>query len=536
MNGSNDPLLEYQWHLYNTGQAVFADIRPTPGVDLNMGDLFTQGVTGKGVTVGIDDVGRVLTSHEDLVSNLVWQDPVDALQDERGTTHATTVAAIIGALANNGKGGRGVAPQVQILDLNAIAPAQRDSTALPRVINHSVGGGALEFLSLPFGEEDFAGLRDPQTPLSVKAAGNSYIGPVLDNGADLCAARTQGSGVSCVLANTDFIVPVQVAEVVVGAVNGSGKRASYSQSGSTLWVMAPGGERGWESRYVTQAGAVPESAQRQPEPYFGPGIVTADAPGCSAGLNKVGTQRNGLDLGGASSLDPSCNYTALASGTSAAAPMVTGVIALMLQVNPSLSWRDIKYILAATARQVDPAQAPVVWNGVTLDAGWTRNAGGHMFSNWYGFGLVDASRAVNMARKFSGLPSLEFGTWAAYSGGPVAIPYRYETAGMSTVEVTQDLAIETVLLHVKTTVKDPNGLRIVLTSPSGTRSIVVPALTALLPTPDGFVINLTASNAFLDESSKGSWKLQVMDVMDPASLVRAAVTSWGIRVVGHQPA
>ena len=43
------------------------------------------------------------------------------------------------------------------------------------------------------------------------------------------------------------------------------------------------------------------------------------------------------------------------NGTSAAAPNVAGVVALMLEANPRLSSRDVKYILASTAKRVDPA-------------------------------------------------------------------------------------------------------------------------------------------------------------------------------------
>ena len=42
------------------------------------------------------------------------------------------------------------------------------------------------------------------------------------------------------------------------------------------------------------------------------------------------------------------NYTWF-SGTSAAAPVVSGVIALMLQANPELDWRDVQHILIETA-------------------------------------------------------------------------------------------------------------------------------------------------------------------------------------------
>ena len=47
------------------------------------------------------------------------------------------------------------------------------------------------------------------------------------------------------------------------------------------------------------------------------------------------------------------NYTQCMNGTSAASPNAAGVVALMLQANPSLSWRDVRRILATTARRLD---------------------------------------------------------------------------------------------------------------------------------------------------------------------------------------
>ena len=44
----------------------------------------------------------------------------------------------------------------------------------------------------------------------------------------------------------------------------------------------------------------------------------------------------------------------ISSGTSAATPIVSGVAALMRQANPNLTWRDLKLILAASARKNDP--------------------------------------------------------------------------------------------------------------------------------------------------------------------------------------
>ena len=48
-----------------------------------------------------------------------------------------------------------------------------------------------------------------------------------------------------------------------------------------------------------------------------------------------------------------CNYTANLNGTSFAAPIVSGAVALILEANPDLNWRQVKHILAYTAKKID---------------------------------------------------------------------------------------------------------------------------------------------------------------------------------------
>ncbi|WP_186293428.1 S8 family serine peptidase [Chitinimonas sp. BJB300] len=525
----HDPLYPYQWHLKNTGQAVFADARPVPGIDLNMGTLYEQGITGKGVVIGLMDSYQAYSDHPDLMPNMLRRDSIDRSKDNMSAMHATAIAAIMVAAAGNGQGGRGVAPEAKVLDLNAPSTG---SAPMPRVINNSMGGQPPLFL--PNDDIDNKDLNDPHAALIVHAAGNSFL-DIEKNGisASSCEQATQRSGVGCIVANTDLLSNLPDV-IAVGAVNASGQKSSYSSTGSVLWVSGLGGEEGWQRNEVMKQGAVPEKAERNPARNFAPAIVTADAPGCDKGLNKSGKSFNALDSGTSTQLDPTCSYTAMANGTSSAAPMVSGVIALMLQVNPSLSWRDIKYILATTARQVDAEQPGILWNGMLLDRGWVTNAAGHTYSNWYGFGLVDATKAVNRARNFVSLPAFYQGAWQSSTGVPVPITYRQENAATSDITIDDEAKIETVQLQLKTTSKHPGNLRIMLISPGGTRSIILPALTLLLPTPDGFSIDLTASNAYLDERSKGVWKLQVVDMVDPASESTQTITSWKLRILGHK--
>ena len=123
------------------------------------------------------------------------------------------------------------------------------------------------------------------------------------------------------------------------------------------------------------------------------------------------------------------------NGTSAAAPVAAGVIALMLEANPNLTIRDIQHILVATSR-IDPYDEdgdtvidPEDFRGLDYDATqsywpavfaglgqldpddgtppsptfWTTNTAGVRHSDAYGFGLLDAKAAVEMASGWSTL-------------------------------------------------------------------------------------------------------------------------------------
>lgn len=125
----NDPLLRYQWHISNQGQAVIGDSRPVAGVDMDVDILHALGIRGRGrgVRVGVVDDGLEL-GHEDLADNILPNGSHNFGDGSHDTTpidpnngHGTSVAGIIGAVGWNGRGGRGVAPEVQLAGFDMFA-------------------------------------------------------------------------------------------------------------------------------------------------------------------------------------------------------------------------------------------------------------------------------------------------------------------------------------------------------------------------------------------------------------------------------
>jgi len=213
-----------------------------------------------------------------------------------------------------------------------------------------------------------------------------------------------------------------------------------------------------------------------------------------------------------------------------------GVIALMLEANPALTWRDVKHILASTAKQIDAARAAVTiavtGGNYVAEPAWTTNNAGFHFHNWYGFGLVDANAAVTMAKTY---PAGAFGALAdtgVLSSGALAqvIPDNSITGTSSTINVATGMTFtEAVQISVTATHTFTGDLAIELTSPKGTRSV-------LKTGDDGFANSqnlsgmVLVSNAFYGEDPTGSWTLKVVDV---AAQDTGTLTNWTLRIYGH---
>ncbi len=140
--------------------------------------------------------------------------------------------------------------------------------------------------------------------------------------------------------------------------------------------------------------------------------ICADHPYAND-FDKPGTEINSKPNAQAATTPSAMN------GTSAAAPTVTGVVALMLGANPNLTWRDLRLILAKTSRKIDAGRASrspwqLAGGAYVAQNGWTKNGAGLWFHNWYGYGLVDAAAAVAMAKIDHQLP--DRGRWPTAAG------------------------------------------------------------------------------------------------------------------------
>ncbi|NXJ02119.1 FURIN protein, partial [Psophia crepitans] len=78
------------------------------------------------------------------------------------------------------------------------------------------------------------------------------------------------------------------------------------------------------------------------------------------------------------------------TGTSASAPLAAGIIALTLEANKNLTWRDMQHLVVQTSK---PAH---------LNANdWVTNGVGRKVSHSYGYGLLDAGAMVSLAKNWT---------------------------------------------------------------------------------------------------------------------------------------
>jgi subtilisin family serine protease len=138
-----------------------------------------------------------------------------------------------------------------------------------------------------------------------------------------------------------------------------------------------------------------------------PRIRFGHSEACSALLVSAERGNRSLtttDLAGAAG-DDRGDYMAAFGGTSAAAPVVSGVVALMLARNPTLTWRDVQHILVRSSRKVDAG-----------DPGWTAGVFSHSETRP---GVVDAQAAVSLAA-----------TWTSVAA-EAAIPEAASAVGLA---------------------------------------------------------------------------------------------------------
>jgi len=479
----NDELLDTQWTFPRH----------------NIPKVWLKGLSGKGVTVVVGDDG-LEWKHPDLKDNYRADisydvnddddDPSPVLFDSQGNprcapgcimctdcpAHGTKCAGLIAAKADNGKCIAGVAYNagiggVRMLDSNVYDTTEAQTLSMNR--------DKIDIFSLSWGPDDDGQMMD-----SPRKLGQEAIEQGIQNGRG-------GKGSIYILGSGN------------GAAKGDNCGADgYSNSMYTITFSAAN-YNGRRAHYAESCSAVMST------------IYGSGQPGRLPQISTIG-------------IDGTCEESF--GGTSAVNPIAAGIIALGLEANMDLTWRDVQHLVVRSSK--------ATLNNMTLsasDANWQTNGAGYKTSTAFGFGLIDAEEFVQRSEKWKPIPerlncTFEFGEWIVNQSDPKPTNFYDLEEGLfglrsfgniSSINVNETSCpiryLEHVVVGVKIIHPRRGAIQISLNSPMGTESLLLgsrkkdysnKSLGIERPHDNGWNMN---SVQHWGENPLGDWKLEILD-------------------------
>jgi len=399
MNDQRWPLM---WYL-NRGDKL----------DMNVQEAWEMGITGKGIVITILDDG-IEKANPDLVANYDPEASYDVNQNDADPTprydlidsnrHGTRCAGEVSASANNSVCGVGIAYDSRI---GGVRMLDGDVTDAVEARSLSLNNQHIDIYSASWGPDDDGKTVDGPGNLASRA----FITGVANgrNGKGSIFVWASGNG---------------------GRDHDNCNCDGYTNSIWTLSVSS-----------ATENGLIPWYSEACSST-----MATTYSSG-SSGERKVIT----------TDLHNGC--TSSHTGTSASAPMAAGVIALVLEANPGLNWRDVQHI---TVRNCHVANLRAT--------DWRVNSVGRNYSHSFGYGVMDASGMVKMAQTWKNVGT-QLSSAVKASIGPVSIPaMSSRSAKMEVTDHGEVNFLEHVQAHVTIDSSRRGDLALYLTSPQGTKS------------------------------------------------------------------
>ena len=353
VSGGTDPLFSSQWHLSQTS-----------GFDAGVITPWNDGILGEGVTVAVIDDGME-TGHEDLCGNISTVKSYNYLKNSldpghyySDSGHGTSVAGVIAAQSNNNVGLRGASPKAKLTARNILELTTIGSSVVADAMTKDIA--SIYVSNNSWGASDGTGLYSDEFASSLwQSAIESGI-TTGRNGLGTIYTWAAGNGATNskkeIIDNSNYDGQANFHGVLsICGVGSDDKKAFYSENGANLWVCA----------------------HTMGDDYLG--ISTTDRTG-ESGSNNSTKSTNFSNR----------SYRNDFNGTSSSAPLAAGVIALLMSKYSDLSWRDVREILAFSARKNDSSET-----------GWTTNGANLNINHKYGFGTIHAYNAIQTASSWS---------------------------------------------------------------------------------------------------------------------------------------
>ncbi|XP_069864694.1 proprotein convertase subtilisin/kexin type 4 isoform X6 [Dipodomys merriami] len=435
-----DPWFSKQWYMNN-------EMKP----DLNILQVWRQGLTGQGIVVTVLDDG-IEKDHPDLWANYdplasydfndYDPDPQPRYTPSNENRHGTRCAGEVAAVGDNGFCGIGVAFNARI---GGVRMLDGTITDVVEAQSLSLQPQHIHIYSASWGPED---------------DGRTVDGPGILTREAFRRGVTKGRGGL----GTLFVWASGNGGLHYDNCNCDG----YTNSIHTLSVGS-----------TTRQGRVPwysEACASTLTTTFSSGVAT-DPQIVTTDLHHQCTKRH--------------------TGTSASAPLAAGMIALALEANPLLSWRDLQHLVVRASK---PAQLQA--------EDWRVNGVGRQVSHHYGYGLLDAGLLVDLARTWLPTkPQKKCVIRVVHAPTPI-LPRMHVQKNVSACSGRRRgiHSLEHVQVQLSLSYSRRGDLEISLTSPMGTRSTLV-AIRPLDVSSKGYNNWIFMSTHYWDEAPQGLWTL-----------------------------
>jgi serine protease len=381
LSSSVNSLTVGQWYLRSSSSTLVSAIDATTAWDTTQGSSsVVVAVLDTGITDHSDLNDKILSGYDFISDSEVANDgdgrdsdPSDpgdwitSSEDASGTFvdcgesdstwHGTMVSGVVGASTNNSVGIAGVAPNVKILPVRVLGKCGGYDSDIIAGMKWAAG------ISV-------SGITDNSNPAKVinlslggtgscSTAYTEAISAVTAEGASVVVAAGNEYGAVTTPANCSGVI-------AVASVSHAGTKAWYSSYGTAVTISAPGGDCG--------------------STFYG------GASGCTYGI--LTTTNAGTTSPTTESYTNASNY---AIGTSFAAPVVSGVAALMYSQNSNLTPAKVKSLLQSTATTFPTSGAVMSNNASTCSASASEAYECYCTTTTCGAGMLNAAAAVAAA-------------------------------------------------------------------------------------------------------------------------------------------
>ncbi|XP_078382401.1 uncharacterized protein LOC144665100 [Oculina patagonica] len=446
---------DWQWYLKDTA------------ISMNVESAWRAGYTGKGVLVAVVDDG-VNMNHYDLKSNFNLDSSYDFLKDRNISrryspgSHGTNCAGII-AGGDNTICGVGIAfgaqiASIRLYDDNTKSTDQPEARALRHKRN------LIDIYSNSWGPGDMGWqVEGPGPRLTKVLEEGTRLGRHGKGSIFVFASGNGGiTGDSC--AFSGYVNSIHT--IAISAVNWDGSVPSFTEQCAAIMAVTYG------------------------QDMFTYGQVKAPM------ITTKG-------------VDGQC--TEDFSGTSSSTALASGIIALALEANPDLTWRDVQHLIARSSKPLVP-RVLATRSSRRPTPHWAVNAANLSVSSHYGFGLMDARKMVGYAKNWTSVPeqlSCEVRLNVSSSTGQ-QISWT-KNVQLSVFVSKHDCGIrylEHVQVQVDLTFPRRGYLEMSSVSPSGTRSkLLYPRVIDSITGFKNFTNWTVTSLHYWGENPVGNWRI-----------------------------